>query len=228
MRLAISFLIFTILAQSKAEGIFPWKHAKALPWQITKQCSTEMSCPTLGTHHQLNIPLTPLTVYISPNGAVKITSTNGIVQLRTGLPGRPQKVWRDHGYQVTNIFAPMLFPTTSPLQKNMGSILVSILDFCSNLEGLLWILGDDEKVLTVINPANSQIVYLSLPAGHELNLSFHHDHIEVLDEHSKGNNKEPLVWSLHWLTLMPQLIQLGQKSNYNKTEGSALLPFDKL
>ena len=52
-------------------------------------------------------------------------------------------------------------------------------DFRPALEGLLWILDDDESYLTVIHPATARVVYLPLPGGQDLDLAFHPDQLEV-------------------------------------------------
>ena len=213
MRLATYFLIVTLFVQSNAEGILPWKNAKPLPWQITKPGPIELPYSTPGTPCYL-----PIKVFISPNGAIKITGKGGRILLRLGLPGRPQKVWRDCGNIVTDIFSPISFPMHPPPRKRSGDLLTDVLDFRPNLEGLLWIIDDDESVLTIISPATSQVVYLSLPAGQDLTLSFHPDHIEIIEGLSKSSSKERVSWSLYWLTLVPHFIQLRKCSDHQQKQ----------
>lgn len=169
----------------------------------------------------------PLSMLLSANGAIRITDSSGLIRFRLGLPGRPQKVWRDSGTRVTDIFSNILLPTRSPLQKPIENILANMSDFRPNLEGLIWILGDDENFLTIINPATSQAVYLLLPAGQDLTIAFHSDRIEILEEQPKDYKKVRTSWSLYWLTLLPQFIQLGKNSNFNQLQDTAILPFTK-
>lgn len=222
--MAIPFLLIALFAHSSAESGFPWKSSKPLPWQLVKCRASEIPCFIPNTH-SCNMPLT---VHLSANGTVKITRRDGLVCLRLSLPGRPQKVWRDCGTRVADILAPMSFSVHSPLQRNFNDILLDILDFRSNLEGLLWILDDSESILTIINPSTSQAVYLKLPDGQDLSLAFHPDRIEVFEDHPKTQNKAQASWSLYWLTLIQNFIQLGKYSDQHQKRGKVLAPFGKL
>ena len=222
--MAIYFLITAVLVHAKTHSSFPWKNTRPLPWQITKldpvQTQTPSTIPNLQSHM-------PLSMLLSANGAIKITDSSGLIRVRLGLPGRPQKVWRDSGTRVTDIFSAILLPARSPLQKPIENILANILDFRQNLEGLIWILGDDENFLTIINPATSQAVYLPLPAGRGLVIAFHSDRIEILEEQPKEYKKAQTSWSLYWLTLLPQFIQLGKNNNFNQLQDMTILPVTK-
>jgi hypothetical protein len=207
---------------AKDQSIFPWKNLNNLPWQV------------IDTKHQYSSPISfpiqsylPIIVRLSQNGNVQITDNKGLVHARLGLPGRPQKVWRDWGIRVNNVFDPMLFPNHSPLQQGIASILTNVLDFRSRLEGLLWILHDDINILAVINPATSQAIYLLLPSEQELKLNFYPDRIDVSEEQLNKNHKRQTTWSLYWLELLPYFIQLGIDKRSNEVQGTAFEPFKK-
>jgi hypothetical protein len=72
------------------------------------------------------------------------------------------------------------------------------------------------------------VVYLPLPGGQDLILIFHPDRLEVREAAVKAGDPQSLAsWSLHWLGLLPQFIQLGKDSSAGKPKGTALLPFPK-
>jgi hypothetical protein len=198
----------------------PWRGAGVLAWQMGLPAPPPPPYTTLPTQSYFD-----LTVRMQVDGALRITDAKGIIRLRTGLPGRPQKAWRDWGTPVERLFEPLGFSSRSPLQRGIGGMPVGAADFRSALEGLLWILDDDETVLTVIHPATAQVVYLPLPGGQGLTLAFLPDRLEV---HTATTGKEPATaWSLNWLALLPQFVQLGQDKDANRVRGTALLPFPR-
>ena len=148
--------------------------------------------------------------------------------MRAGLPGRPLRAWRDWGTPIADLTLPMRFPTRSPLQRGIGGMLLGTPDFRPALEGLLWILDDGENYLAVIHPATGQMAYLPLPSAENLSLAFYPDRLVLQEgpsaEHPKGG---PDTWSLHWLALLPQFIQLGKDAGFNRARGTALAPFPK-
>jgi hypothetical protein len=166
-------------------------------------------------------------VSLAADGALRITNDKGLILLRTGLPGRPLRVWRDWGTAIADPTAPMRFPSRSPLQRGIGGMILGTPDFRPALEGLLWILDDGESILTLVHPATAQVVYLPLPGGQDLNLSFYPDHLGVQEGPSAEHGQRTDGWSLHWLALLPQFIQLGKDASINRARGSALAPFPK-
>ena len=60
-----------------------------------------------------------------------------------------------------------------------------------------------------------------------MSLAFHPDRLEVLDAPAQGEQQLRPTWSLYWLALLPQFIQLGKDSSANKPKGTAVLPFPK-
>lgn len=217
MRLAILLLTAALGlgAQTPGAGL-PWRTAPALPWQL--EASGAVSSAADATPGRA----LPLTVRLDQDGALRITDPKGLIRMRTGLPGRVRRVWRDWGTLVAAPFQPMGFPARTPLQRGIGGMPVGAPDFRPALEGLLWILDDDESVLTVIHPATSAVVYLPLPGGQDLDLVFHPDRLAVVERGPGG-----ATWALHWLALLPQFIQLGKDNEALKPKGTALAPFAK-
>ncbi|HLO68619.1 MAG TPA: hypothetical protein VK188_16460, partial [Holophaga sp.] len=161
----------------------------------------------------------PLQVRIAADGVVRVVDGRGMIRLRLGLPGRPLRAWRDGGRPVEDLSAIQAFGTEPPLARGLGALPVGAPDFRPALEGLLWILCDDGRTLTVVLPATTRVVYLPLPTLEGRELTFHPDRLEM---------REPGAgcWSLPWLTLLPQFIQLGQAGPARST-GTALVPFPR-
>ena len=218
MRLAT--LILTCALALPAQ-MLPWKTTGALPWQMEAASPDPAPCSATPTQSYF-----ALRVQVAPDGKVVITDEKGLIRMKLGLPGRPVHAWRDWGIPVEDLSVPLPFAVRSPLQRGIGGMPVGAPDFRPALEGLLWILDDDETVITVIHPATSQAVYLPLPGGQDLTLVFYPDRLEVSetqgpDPQSRAN------WTLHWLGLLPQFIQLGKDRSADRAKGTALLPFPK-
>ncbi len=222
MRLAV-LLLTGVLALAQAPAQLPWQAAPALPWQLGEAGPAPAPFPSPPPQAQDD-----LTVRLAADGALRITDAKGLIRLRMGLPGRPLRAWRDWGLPVADPLAPIRFSASSPLQRGIGGLPVGAGDFRSALEGLLWILEDDEAFLTVIHPATAQVVYLPLPGGQNLNLSFHPDRLEAREgPAAAGGLPSPSAWSLHWLALLPQFIQLGKAGGLSRNQGTALAPFPR-
>ena len=217
MRLAT--LILTCALALPAQ-VLPWKSAGALPWQMEAASPDPVPCAAVPTQSYF-----ALRVRLAPDGKVVITDDKGLIRMQLGLPGRPVHAWRDWGIPVPDLSVPLPFAVRSPLQRGIGGMPVGAPDFRPALEGLLWIMDDDETVLTVIHPATSQVVYLPLPGGKDLTLVFYPDRLEVSE--TQGDPQSRSNWTLHWLGLLPQFIQLGKDRNADRPKGTALLPFPK-
>ena len=223
MRLATLCLTgaLALSAQTPPAGGLPWKSAVALPWQMEEPGPVPALSDARPTQSYL-----ALAVRIAPDGDIRITDDKGLIRMNLGLPGRHLKAWRDWGIPVPDLRAHLMFAVRSPLQRGIGALPVGAPDFRPALEGLLWILDDDETILTVIHPATSQVVYLPLPGGQDLTLAFRPDRLELLEAPAPGA-AQATGWSLHWLALLPQFIHLGQDAAAGKPKGTALLPFPK-
>ena len=89
MRLVPFLLSAALAASAQTPGKLPWDSAPALPWKAGDCGAAE---PAQGT------PSTgPLLVKLTPDGALRIIDGRGMILLRTGLPGRPLRLWRDAG-----------------------------------------------------------------------------------------------------------------------------------
>jgi hypothetical protein len=169
-----------------------------------------------------------LTVHLSEDGTVRVNDDKGLRRLRMGLPGRPLKLWRDWGTPLEPSSRALLFSGRTPLLGGIGALPIEAADFRPALEGLLWILDDDEKVITVIHPATGRVVFLPLPGGRNITLVFHPGSLEIQPAvPSPDGRKETSSWSVPWLALLPQFIQLGQQIPHYRPEGTVLLPYPK-
>ena len=226
MRLAILFLSAALAATAQTPSReLPWAAARALPWTPGPTAPPQArSTPDPEPAPQPQ----PLTVTLSQDGALRVSDDKGTILLRLGLPGRPLKLWRDDGTPLAPDTPSLRFPAHTPLLAGIGGLRLGSADFRPALEGLLWILDDDERVITVVHPATARVAYLPLPGGRDLTLVFHPDRLE-LQKPLPGPppHLDEVSWSLPWLALLPQFIQLGQAKPRPAKEGTALLPFPK-
>jgi hypothetical protein len=166
----------------------------------------------------------PLEVRLSGDGTLSIRDGRGIIRLKTGLPGRPLKAWRDGGIPLEPPLGAWRFPSDSPLSQGLGGLRWCAEDFRPFLRGLLWILEDGESYLTVVHPATASVEHLPLPPGRDLRLRFLADRLEVVaGEVDRGAPKQ---WSIPWMGLLPRLAALGPHVEHSKP-GTALIPFPK-
>jgi hypothetical protein len=163
-------------------------------------------------------------VSITGDGTLQIRDALGILRLKTGLPGRPLKAWRDGGLPLLTATGTWGFPMDAPMRQGLGGLRWCAEDFRPFLRGLLWILEDGEGFLTVVHPATARVIHLPLPPGRNLELRFLADRLEV----SAGavDKGAPRQWSLPWMGLLPRLAALGPQPAPPKV-GTALLPFPK-
>lgn len=218
MRL-VPLLLMAGALGAQTPGRLPWLNVAALPWSAG-DCAEVPADPPRLTPEDAG----PLQVRITEDGVVRVVDDRGILLLRTGLPGRPVRVWRDGGVPVEDLKAPIAFPRTSPIARGIGALPVGAADFRTALRGLVWILADDSRVLTVIHPATARLTYLPLPGGRGFQLLFQTDHLGARET---PNPEASPCWTLPWLALLPNLIQLGQENPANKPSGTALLPYPK-
>lgn len=219
MRLGPLLLIPASLGAQETRQL-PWDQAPGLPWRAS--LPGELADPT---------PLPPLDeggslrVSLDPDGALKIVDAQGIVRLRTGLPGRPLRLWRDGGRALPGTSGTWPFPAQTPLRQGLGALPLGQPDFRPGLEGTLWILDDEERLLTVLHPATSRVAYLTLPGGTGLDLQFLQGHLLVKQAPRSNDPKGSRnAWSLPWLSLLPQFILLGTPLPAAKP-GTALVPY---
>jgi len=214
------FLLIPAFLGAQEIRHLPWDQAPSLPWRAS--LPGELADP----HPLAALPERgTLQVSLDPDGALKVMDTRGIILLRTGLPGRPLRLWRDGGNPLPGTSGTWRFPAETPLQRGIGALPLGQPDFRPGLEGILWILDDEERLLTVLHPATSRVVYLTLPGGTGLDLHFLPDHLVVRQGlQGSASGRSQSAWSLPWLSLLPQFILLGTPLPAQKP-GTALVPY---
>jgi hypothetical protein len=204
-----------LLAQGQQ---LPWERLQPLDWQAGPALAPEAAPwtaePSTG----------PVKVWVTGDGTLQVFSARGIIRLKTGLPGRPLKAWRDGGLPLPTAAGTWLFPVDAPLSQGLGGLQWAAEDFRPFLQGLLWILEDGEGFLTVVYPATARVVHLPLPPGRDLQLRFLKDRLEVAA--GAVDKGAPRQWSIPWMGLLPRLATLGPHPDPVKA-GTALAPFPK-
>jgi hypothetical protein len=222
VRLGACFLTGAALAAphltAQGRPSLPWEKILPLDWQsgTGEAMGEDLSAlkPSTG----------PVEARLMGDGTLSIRDARGIIRLKTGLPGRPLKVWRDGGLPLTTPSGTWRFPTDSPLSHGLGGLQWVAEDFRPFLRGLLWILEDGEAFLTVVHPATAKAIYLPLPPGRDLQLHFLPDRLEVVaGDVDKG---APRQWSIPWIGLLPRLVVMGVHPDPSKA-GTALAPYPK-
>lgn len=219
MRLGTFLLIPAALT---AQSPLPWDNARELPWETAVP---GQSPPPLPPETASATPPSPCLVALSGDGTLRISDARARVTLRLGLSGRPLRLLRDGGIPMALEDFPCHFPAETPLMKGLGSLPLAGDDFRIALKGLLWILDDGERRITVIHPATHQVVYLPLPAGQDWELQLHPDRLEVREKpQSVETRQETACWSVPWLVLLPQFVQLSMPPPAGD-QGTAFQPF---
>jgi len=225
VRLGSLFLISASLVAQMPEvqKSLPWEHLQQPSWQLASSLAEPTPQVFLVTQ---SVDL-PLRVELRGDGSLRILDPRGLVTLRAGLPGRPTRAWRDAGVPVDLNQRDFRFPIRSGLDGGIGTMpLAPGEDFRPLLSGLLWILDDSERILTVLNPARAQVAFVPLPAGGgNLDCRFHPDHLEVwTGGESLQGRRERVAWTLPWVALLPQFLSLASPRPAGPS-GTALKPF---
>jgi hypothetical protein len=216
MRLGALLLTPAVLT---AQAHFPWDAAIELPWETT--VPVELPEP---------LPPEPVAtpacmVSLTGDGTLHIVNDQGRIALRIGLPGRPVHILRDAGTALALTDFPQRFPLKTPLSKGLGSVPLLGNDFRSELQGLLWIVDDSQKRLTIVHPATRQVIYLPLPAGNDWEPCFFPDRLEIREILDPSvERRERICWSLPWLVLVPQFVKLSRTPLAGR-QGTAFHPF---
>jgi hypothetical protein len=210
---ALMLLPALMQAQTPTGRHLPWQPALTLPWQaLDRQPAVEA--------FQAPAAKGPLRVGLIPDGVIRVWDVKGLVRTTVGLPGRPRRIWRDGGVPLELTSGPWVFPDQTPLAEGAGGIAWGAADLRPSLSGLLWVIEDGERILTVLHPALGRAIHLALPAVEEAELAFAPDRL-VLRGLAEGR---PAAWSLPWVALLPALTQLGSKPTTLKL-GTATNPF---
>lgn len=197
----------------------PWVRALDLPWRAAVPEPAPEPLPTPPVRGKA------LTVKLSVDGTLRIVDDRGQVLLRAGLPGRPLRVWRDGGVPIVPPQGTWRFPASTPLSRGLDAWRGAGSDYRAGLEGLLWILDDGEPCLTVVHPATARLLHLGLPKGEHVGVAFYPDRLGVHQLATSVVRKEPrLCWSLPWMSLLPQFMELARPQPSPPRAG-ALKPF---
>jgi hypothetical protein len=96
------------------------------------------------------------------------------------------------------------------------------------LGGLLWILDDSERVLTLVHPATGKVAFLPLPEAVGVDLCFLPTGLVVFERAPEGLLQDRRVrrWILPWVALVPVLAKLAPPAVPPRA-GTALQPFPK-
>ena len=218
MRLGACLLIPAALtAQS-----LPWNGAQELPWQAALPGEPPPPLPASG---EAEAAKPPCRVSLTGDGALHIVGTQDRILLRLGLAGRPLRLLRDAGTPMTLGDFPAEFPAETPLSRGLGTLPLAGEDFRPALQGLLWIVDDGERVITVVHPATRRVAYLGLPAGQGWEFTFYPDRLQIREKASPGDRRqEPACWTVPWLLLLPQFVRLSVPPPAG-TPGTVYTPF---
>lgn len=227
MRLALLILILALLGTPSGlsaqeppgrSGALPWEGAAPVLWQpaaYQPEPAPPEGPPSEGS----------LVVDLSLDGTLSLLDARGVLRLRAGLPGRPVRAWRDGGRPLAPSAGRWRFPDRTPLRGGLAALPWGAPDFRPALEGLLWIVDDSERVLTVVHPAAGRVAYLPLPGGVEHRLVFHPGHLEAREILPPGPaRQEGRIWSVPWIGLLAPLAPLVRPPA-NPRPGTALDPY---
>ena len=226
VRLGTFLLIGACLAGAgaKAQGradralTLPWEKVLPLAWVV------ESGSPVPTLPAPMVASTGTMVAQLSVDGTLRIVDEHGRIRLKTGLPGRALRAWRDGGVPLPTPFGNWAFPTDTPLTHGLGALQWCSSDFRPFLRGLLWVLEDSEAYLSIIHPATARIIYVPLPPGRDLRILFLPDRLEILaGEVDRG---APRRWSMPWLGFLPRLGDLCPDPHPVKL-GGALVPFPK-
>jgi hypothetical protein len=209
---ALTLCVASLAAQAPSRRL-PWQPLLSLPWQALERQ------PAVEAFTQAPVP-GRLKVALSPEGLVQVWEPKGLERMAVGLPGRPRRIWRDGGLPLDPASGPWTFPGSTPLSEGAGGLAWGEKDLRPSLAGLLWIVEDGERVLSVLHPALGRAIHLALPPVEGAELAFGPDRL-VLRGLSEGR---PAAWSLPWVALLPAFTQLGAKPPVAKA-GTATNPF---
>lgn len=208
------------LAQAAVLGAqipkLPWVEAQLPPWIAQPVGALPLApAPPIPTAAE------DLSLTLAPDGRVRVVDRKGTLRLSIGLPGRPVRVWRDGG-QPLKPTGNWLFAARTPLSERQVSHLLTDPDPRTALSGLLWVLDDGERRLTVLHPATARVLFLRLPEGEEPELAFFPDHLELRARVGEAVRR----WTIPWAALLPHLARLGVGPSA-LPRGTALQPFPK-
>ncbi len=215
----LGFLVVPLVAQGHPS--LPWELSPALAWRVGLGAGAEEDPSNLVPANDGHFM-----VKLNADGTLRILGPKGLRRLRMGLPGRPLRAWRDAGIPLDLSKESWRFPADTPLSRGFQALPWAGEDFRAALKGVVWILDDGERFLTVVHPATARVVYLPLPPGHDLSVRMTPGYLQLLENSPDGSSEAPRRWSLPWVALIPQFAKLARPEE-TLVQGSALIPFPK-
>lgn len=202
--------------------VLPWEKLPRAPWESRFDAAPDAPLPPSMPPDQ-----TAFRVRIDGDGALTVLDGRGVIRLKGGLPGRPRAVWRDGGQ-------PLLAPWTAipfgpgTLGPAFRGEFWNTVDPRTAMTGLLWILDDGERTLSLVHPATGRVAFVPLPEAEGVDLRFLPTGLEALERlpPAVGSPRRGRRWVLPWMALLPSLLQL-EPSAETQNRGTALHPFPK-
>lgn len=221
MRLVAPFLSALLggIAAAQAPRVLPWEGQPTPQWQGLFEEPADSPPP----------PVPPQVVFLKvrlgADGALRVADARGVIRLRTGLPGRPLRVWRDGGNPVPAPWAEIPFPAAAP-NPILSRAFWSQEDPRRGLAGLLWVQDDGERMLSLVHPATGKVAFLPLPEGVGVDLAFLPTGLVAAERPAEGSGPVGRVrrWLLPWVALVPVLARLAPPAEAPRA-GTALVPF---
>ena len=218
----LSGLLALFPASAQEPRALAWERLPRPPWQTRFEASPPVPPPALP------IPArAAFQVRLTADGTLAVADLRGVLRLRTGLPGRPRRVWRDGGQPVPPPWASIAFGAQA-----QGPALTAefwkAADPRTAMAGLLWIQDDGERTLSLVHPATGRVAFLPLPETDGIDLSFLPEGLEALERlpEGAGEGRRSRRWMLPWMALVPSLLRLEHPEGTAK-RGTALVPFPK-
>jgi hypothetical protein len=224
VRLVASLLIASLAArgQTPAARLLPWEGQPAPLWQGLFEDLPDRPVPAAAP-----VPAGALRVRLGADGALAVVDARGVIRLRSGLPGRPLRVWRDGGIPVAAPWAGIKFSATT-VNPLFSEAFWAQEEPRRGLEGLLWIQDDGERTLSLVHPATGKVAFLPLPEGAGVDLSFQPAGLVASERPAEdpGQDRRIRRWILPWVALVPVLAKLAPPAEPPRA-GTALQPFPR-
>lgn len=205
---------------AQAARTLPWEGLQAPFWQGLFEDLPASPPPT-------PVQSGTLRVRIGFDGTLAVIDSTGVIRLRSGLPGRPVRVWRDGGTLVPPPWTAVPFPQAAdnPL---FSEVFWALEDPRRGLAGLLWIQDDSERILSLVHPATGKVAFFPLPEGTGVDLAFLPSGLVAAERPAEGVGQGGRVrrWILPWVALVPILARLAPPAEAPRA-GTALQPFPR-
>ena len=212
----------TLGIEAQTARALPWEKLPQAPWE--SRFDPEPDGPPLP-----QVPPVPAAfgVRITADGALTVLDGRGVIRLKTGLPGRPRSVWRDGGQPVPAPWIALSFGPGATGPALSGEFWNST-DPRRAMAGMLWILDDGERTLSLVHPATGRVAFLPLPEADGVDLRFLPRGLEALERLPEGisETRRSRRWFLPWMALLTSLLRLEPPPR-SQNRATALLPFPK-